>query len=115
MTQVELTRFKVKEGKTKQVDKWLKFLKDNMEETLLTLEREKMYVETIFREELDGQEFLYWYSVQNPAGLNVEDSESWLDKKHLEYWKECIDTNYKPVDLITEVVMIPDKIRKHMK
>ncbi|WP_440898092.1 DUF6176 family protein [Amphibacillus sp. Q70] len=112
--QVELTRFRVKKGKTARVDEWLKFLNDNMQETLLTLEQEKMFVETIFREEIQGQEFLYWYSVQNPDGINVEDSDSWIDKKHLEYWKECIDPNYKPVDLITEVVMIPEKVREHM-
>ena len=50
--QVELTRFKVKPGMSSVVDEWLKFLNDNMEGVLLTLEREKMYVETIFREKM---------------------------------------------------------------
>lgn len=50
---VELTRFRVKPGMSHKVDEWLKFLNDNMEGVLLTLEREKMYVETIFREELN--------------------------------------------------------------
>jgi hypothetical protein len=45
---VELTRFSVKPGMSHKVDEWLKFLNDNMEGVLLTLEREKMYVETIF-------------------------------------------------------------------
>ena len=52
---VELTRFRVKLGMSHKVDEWLKFLNDNMEGVLLTLEREKMYVETIFREELNGE------------------------------------------------------------
>ena len=39
--QVELTRFKVKPGMSSVVDEWLKFLNDNMEGVLLTLEREK--------------------------------------------------------------------------
>ena len=42
---VELTRFRVKPGMSHKVDEWLKFLNDNMEGVLLTLEREKMYVE----------------------------------------------------------------------
>ena len=85
-----------------------------MNETLLTLEAEKMYVETIFREVLNGDEYLYWYSVQGIGGQEVEDSESFIDKKDLEYWEECIDTDFKAVDLKTEVVMIPNQIRKHM-
>ena len=111
---VELTRFKVKEGKTAKVDEWLKFLNENMEEVLVTLEGEKMYVETIFREWLNGEEYLYWYSVQGENGQDVEESQHWIDKRHLEYWNECIDSSFREVDLTTEVVMIPEKVRKVM-
>lgn len=111
---VELTRFKVKEGKTEKVDEWLKFLNENMKDVLVTLEGEKMYVETIFRETLNDTEYLYWYSVQGENGQDVEKSEHWIDKKYLEYWDECIDSAFRPVDLTTEVVMIPDKIKEVM-
>ncbi|KAF1300766.1 MULTISPECIES: DUF6176 family protein [Enterococcus] len=114
MPNIELTRFKVKTGKSKIVDEWLLFLNENMEETLITLEKEKMFIETIFREVVDGEEYLYWYSVQGKGGQEVEESEDWIDKKHLAYWKECIDTTFIPVDLTTEVVMIPKNIKKHM-
>ncbi|MFJ8260998.1 DUF6176 family protein [Rummeliibacillus sp. NPDC094406] len=107
---IELTRFRVKEGKSEKVTEWLDFLNKNMEDVLVTLEGEKMYVETIFREVLDGHEYLYWYSVQGTGGVQVEESEHWIDKKHLEYWDECIDPNFKPKDLNTEVVMISNKI-----
>ena len=109
---VELTRFRVKKGKSERVDEWLKFLNENMEDVLVTLEGEKMYVETIFREHLNGDEYLYWYSVQGVGGIEVDDSERWIDKKHLEFWEECIDKTFRPVDLKTEVVMIPEKIRE---
>ncbi|MFS0762323.1 MULTISPECIES: DUF6176 family protein [Peribacillus] len=112
---VELTRFRVKEGKSERVDEWLKFLNENMNDVLITLEAEKMYVETIFREYLNGDEFLYWYSVQGQGGQEVQESDHWIDKKHLEYWKECIDETFRPVDLKTEVVMIPENIRQNMK
>lgn len=111
---VELTRFKVKEGKTEKVDEWLRFLNENMSDVLVTLEGEKMYVETILRETLNGTEYLYWFSVQGENGQEVEESENWIDKKHLEYWEECIDATFRPVDLKTEVVMIPEKVRKVM-
>lgn len=86
-----------------------------MNDVLITLEAEKMYVETIFRERLNGDEFLYWYSVQGSGGQEVQESDHWIDKKHLEYWKECIDETFRPVDLKTEVVMIPENIRQNMK
>ena len=60
----ELTRYRVKKGKSEKVDEWLAFLNEHMEDVLVTLEGEKMYIETIFRETLNGEEYLYWYSVQ---------------------------------------------------
>ena len=112
---VELTRFRVKKGKSEKVDEWVKFLNDNMKGVLITLEGEKMYVETIFREYLDGDEFLYWYSLKGEGGNEVEDSEHWIDKKHLEFWDECIDETFKPIDLKPEVIMIPEKVRESME
>jgi len=114
MMNIELTRFRVKRGKSERVDEWLTFLKDNMKDVLVTLEGERMYVETIFREDLNGDEYLYWYSVQGEGGQEVEQSEHWIDKKHLEFWDECIDETFRPVDLKTEVVMIPEKVRSVM-
>ena len=111
---VELTRFKVKEGKSEQVDEWIRFLNENMENVLITLEGEKMFVETIFREHLNGVEYLYWYSIQAEGGQEVEQSTHWIDKKHLEFWNDCIDETFIPVNLRTEVVMIPKEIHKKM-
>ena len=111
---IELSRFRVKEGKTKIVDEWMQFLNDNMEEVLLTLNDEKMYVETIFREKTGDAEYLYWYSIQGDGGQNVNESSSWIDKKHLEYWDECID-NDSQVDMTMEVSMIPHRIYDEMK
>ena len=112
---IECTRFRVKQGKTEKVNEWLAFLNEHLEDVLVTLEGEKMYIETIFREFLNGEEYLYWYSVQGTGGIDVEDSEHWIDKKHLEFWDECIDDTYRPVDLQTEVVMIPKKILNSME
>jgi hypothetical protein len=101
--------------KSEQVNEWLKFLNENMKHVLITLEGEKMYVETIFREHLNGEEFLYWYSVQGEGGQEVGESDHWVDMKHLACWDECFDDTFKPMDLKTEVVMIPEKIRNSMK
>ncbi|MGB5947066.1 DUF6176 family protein [Paenisporosarcina sp.] len=112
---VELTRFKVKEGKTEAVDQWMKLLNENMSSVLLTLNDEKMYIETIFREEIEGVEYLYWYSVQGKGGIEVQDSHHDIDKQHLAYWNECIDQDFRPIDLKTEVVMIQENILAAME
>lgn len=111
---VELTRFRIKAGKTSRVREWLDFLNNHMDDVLVTLEGEKMYVETIFHEQCNGEEFLYWYSVQGIGGIEVDHSTHWIDKKHLEYWDECIDESFGSIDLKTEVVMIPKKVRASM-
>lgn len=93
----------------------MKLLNENMRNVLLTLNDEKMYVETIFREELDGNEYLYWYSVQGEGGVDVKESNHEIDKLHLQYWEECIDKEFRPVDLKTEVVMIQEAVLAAMK
>ena len=80
---IELSRFRVKEGQSKTVDEWMAFLNENMSDVLLTLDGERLHVETIFREKSGDAEYLYWYSIQSEGGRDVAQSESWIDKKHL--------------------------------
>ncbi|MGH2316252.1 DUF6176 family protein [Planococcus sp. SE5232] len=111
----ELSRFKVKEGKAEAVEQWMDFLNDHMDKVLLTLDDEKMFVETIFKEELEGATYLYWYSVQGEGGTELESSSHEVDKKHMEFWNECLDFAYGSVDLEPQVVMIQDKVKAAMK
>jgi len=112
---IELTRFRVRPGKTAMVDEWMELLNSNMPAVLETLEQEKMYVETIFSENIDGVEYLYWYSIQGENGVDVQESNHEIDKAHLKYWKECIDPDYAPKELLARVHMIPERIRNLMK
>ena len=52
---------------------------------------------------------------QGEGGDAVENSEHWIDKKHIEYWRACIDNSYPALDLSSRVTMIPDRIRKLME
>ncbi|RCW62588.1 DUF6176 family protein [Saliterribacillus persicus] len=112
---VELSKFKVKQGKSHVVDEWMKFLNDNMKDVLLTLENEKMYVESIFREKIEETEYLYWHSIQGDGGAHVEESQYEVDKKHLEYWYVCIDEETSLTNLTSEVLMIQEDVRKSME
>ena len=79
----------------------MNFLNENMEEVLLTLDGERMYVETIFREKCDDEEYLYWYSIQGENGIRVEESDSWIDKNYY-------------VEMSMQVSMIPHHIANLM-
>ena len=89
--QIELTRFKVKEGKSSKVNEWMKLLRDRLPEVLATLDGEKMYVEAIFREQTTAGEYLYWFSIRGKDGINIKESKHEIDKLHLKYFNECID------------------------
>lgn len=107
----ELTKFKVKEGKSSVVDEWIEYMRNNMDDVLLNLDGEKMYVETIFREVFMNVEYLYWYSIQNDE-VEEEINDTNLDSKHLEYMEECIDKTFRPADMQAEVVMLPEHLRQ---
>lgn len=112
--QVELTKFRVKHGKSHLVDEWMAFLNENMNDVLVTLDGEKMFIESIMRDTVGDYEFLYWYSIQADDGGADNELQSRIDRKHLEYWDKCIDKAYKPRDLKNEVVMIPNYMRNYM-
>lgn len=111
---VELTKYRVKEGKSKLVDEWIEYMHNHMDDVLMNLEGEKMFVETIFREAFNDVEYLYWYSVQDDNQSDEKVSETELDAKHLEYWEKCIDKTFRPEDMKAEIVMIPERIRRAM-
>ncbi len=111
---VELSRVRVKPGKSARVDEWLKMLNDNMDELLQTLDREQMKLEVIFREIINGEEYLYWFSVQGDAGEEVNTSPFAVDQKHLEFHEECIDHDHGMRDAQPQVIMIPRPVAQAM-
>ncbi|MFD2830650.1 DUF6176 family protein [Corticicoccus populi] len=112
--QVELTKFRVKQGKSELVDEWMAFLNENMQDVLVTLDGEKMFIETIMRDKIGEHEYLYWYSVQSDHGGTSKEIQNCIDAKHLQYWDKCIDKTFRPRDLKNEVVMIPNHLRDYM-
>jgi hypothetical protein len=112
---VELTRVRVKEGKSARVDDWLRMLNDHMSEVIQTLDREQMKVEVIFREMIDGQEYLYWFSVQGEEGEEVNTSPFEVDRQHIAFHEECIDHQHGAHDAQAQVVMVPPNIARALR
>ena len=111
---VELTRFRIKPDKLSRVDEWLKTMNDRIDECVETLEREKMYVEVVFRERYKGEEFLYWFSIQHDSGEPLDTSPHEIDKIHRSFGEECIDLTYGAVEPLPQVVMIPKRVAEAM-
>lgn len=111
---VELSRFRVKSGKSERVDEWLAMLNRHMDEVVQTLEREQMKLEVILREIIDGVDYLYWFSVQGEQGEPCDTSPFAIDAKHLEFWDECIDEEYGRHDAQRQIVMVPEAVARAM-
>src|SRR5262249_18435124 len=101
-------------GKSARVDEWLSMLNANMDEVLQTLDREQMKLEVIFREIIDGEEYLYWFSIQGEAGEPVTTSPFAVDQKHLEFHEECIDSDYGRRAAQSQVIMVPRQVAQAM-
>ena len=95
---VELTRVRVKPGKSARVDEWLAMLNARMDEVKETLVREEMHVEVIFREISGEDEFLYWFSIQGEGGAHVNTSPHPLDH------------DYGAHDAQAQVIILPDAV-----
>lgn len=109
----ELTRFRVKPGKGKRVDEWIDYINHNMDDVLLNLKDENMYVETIFREEFYGEEYIYWYSIE---GNRHDDSKDpYINPKHLHFMEECIDKTFRPQDMSAKAIMLKSDVGKVIK
>lgn len=91
----EPSRFRVRPGRTPLAEEWPGFLNRNMGAVLHIL---------------NGADYLYWFSIQGTGRIDVRESQHWVDAKHLEYWRACIDASSTPVDLKPRVTMIPERI-----
>ena len=60
MTKIELTRFRIKKGKELRAQEWMDFLNEHHQDTVATMAGERMYIETVFKEESsDGYTYFY--------------------------------------------------------
>jgi hypothetical protein len=95
MYQTQLLKIRIRPGKTKQVVEFLQRLMDRKDESLEALRREGMMVESMFLEQRDEADFLYYYvkskdlahstqvnmQATDPLTLEIRQfvSETWAD------------------------------------
>ncbi len=103
----EFISFPVKTGKEDRADLWLNTLIARQADCIETLDREAMHFESIFRTEINGRLHLSWFSFQGNTGSHVTSSTYEIDKVHIEFWRECIDTSMPPIIQTHVVSFIP--------
>ena len=109
-----LYRFEVIQGKEQKFAEWMKFLNDNRAAAVQTLEREKTYFESVFTEKIDNKTYVFWLEFKGAGGKPVKDSPFELDKKHLEYWNECIKKGSRTI-FETQFYLTPEFLDKAVK
>ena len=106
----ELMAFPVLPGKEARAAEWLDMLVARQPECVTTLDREAMHFESIFRVHIGGRLHLSWFSVQGETGSHVDSSPFDVDKLHLEFWRECIDSSAPPLKFTHVVNFVPPSI-----
>lgn len=111
---VELSRYRVKDGKSDRVDEWMAMLNRRIDECIDSLEREKMKLEVIFRELLDGKEYVSWFSVQGEDSLPPDTSLP-IDEAHYAFADECLEVEHGRRDAQPQLVLVPPHIATAME
>ncbi len=93
----KLQRFEVIEGKEQRLSEWMGYLRGERNAAVATLEDEKMYFEAVFSEKNEGRTYAFWLTLQGEGGKPVESSNHELDRKHMEFWNECIKRDSRKV------------------
>src|SRR3989344_1686762 len=111
---VELTRFKMKRGKSEKVQELVKHIRESVPRQKEAFKAEKMFVESIFYEKRGEDEYLYWYNIQGEGASHLLQSQDPDDKKYIELCNECFDKEAPDsrVDMKLEMSMIRDELRE---
>jgi len=106
----ELMTFAVKRGAEARADEWMKVLTQRNADCVATLDREHMHFESIFKFERADRTYLSWYSVQGQSGADAKNSPLEIDQIHMEFWRECIDSDIPPEKPIHVVNILPAEV-----
>lgn len=83
--EASLLRFELQPGVEPTFRDWMQFLRDEHPAVLETLDRERMYVEGIFRDPAREPRVIYWLVVRGTGGASSDTSEHPVDRKHVEF------------------------------
>lgn len=88
-------RIKLKENCLDEVEKWAKTLNNRKKEVIETMQREGIYIESVFLDHIGKDNYLIYYlRMENfeKAAKVIRHSEHEIDKYHNIFKKNCWDT-----------------------
>jgi len=106
----EFLAFPVYSGKESRAAEWLAMLDARQGECVATLDREAMHFESIFQVHIADRLHLCWFAVRGQAAASVESSPLAVDKLHVAFWRECIDSSAPPLKFTHVVNFVPVSI-----
>jgi len=106
---VALSRARVRAGAAEEATRWMDMLDDRLEESVATLDRERMAIEIIFRLRDGDEDYLYWVTVHGKAGASVTDSDHALDVDHLAFDQRVRDGSWVRAE--PQVLLLPNPVR----
>lgn len=109
--QATLYRFQINSRNKKVFDDWVKWHQMEKEAIATTMEREKMYVESVFRDTLNNPDVIYWLAFEGTGGESYSTSNLAADQKHAAYMKQILIKGSK-VKLKTDFLMLPPFLEK---
>ena len=107
---MRLYRYELNPGKADRFDDWMRFLESQRPAVLESLERERMYVEGIFRDRERDKEVVYWLAVAAEGGGTSNDSPLEIDKAHMAFLREVMKKGGR-TELSTESFLVAPFVR----
>lgn len=95
--EVECVLIELKDGALEKVSTWARFINANKRKALLTLENERVTLESFFLTRIENKDFLIGYmrsSSIEKAHLSFNKSNSEIDECHLEFKKDTWAKHY---------------------
>jgi hypothetical protein len=109
--QATLYRFTLNKGNMDVYQEWVRWHHEAYQPMIATLEREKMYFESVFRDTANEPGVIYWLAIDGEGGASSTTSTSEIDKKHVEYMKQILVKGSR-ITLKTEFTLIPSFIEE---
>ncbi|MGF7079647.1 DUF6176 family protein [Mucilaginibacter sp. UYCu711] len=104
-----LYRFSLNPETMPVYQEWVNWHHSAYQPMIKTLERERMYYESVFRDTVREPHVIYWLTVSAEGGKTSVTSAMSIDKKHNEYMKQILVKGSRSV-LKTEFTLMPDFI-----
>jgi hypothetical protein len=85
-----LVRVKIRPDKTTEAREWIEELSARRSENLKSMERENLFLDSLYTFETEGDLWIYWVLVQK-TGASTVDPLSNLERSHLDFLRCCTE------------------------